>query len=256
MTLSFELTKLLSMALYPLNQSMLLGVLALVCVTFHLRRAALLFLGLGLGWLYLCSTSLFAEFLMSTLEADYPPKALSVIPEADAIVLLGGATRGDVHLGTLPDINQHADRLLYATTLYKAGKAPLVLLTGGSEPDSRPEAQLMKEVLTVMGVPARVMLLENLSRNTNDNARYSAVLLNNKGVKRILLVTSAFHMRRAVPLFQRQGFEVTPAPTDFQRLVGSRVLPGWLPAVDDLARTTIALREHVGYWVYRWRGWL
>jgi uncharacterized SAM-binding protein YcdF (DUF218 family) len=114
----------------------------------------------------------------------------------------------------------------------------------------------MKDVLSVMGVPPRAMVLENQSRNTNDNALYSAVLLNNRGVKRILLVTSAFHMRRAVPLFERQGFDVYPAPTDFQRLVGSTVLPGWLPSAENLSRTTLAIREHAGYWVYRWRGWL
>ena len=101
---------------------------------------------------------------------------------------------------------------------------------------------LMKEVLAVMGVPTRAMLLENNSRNTNDNALYTAVVLNNRQIQRILLVTSAFHMRRAVPLFERQGFEVIPAPTDYQRLVGSPVLPGWLPSVGNLDRTTLAIR--------------
>ena len=256
MTLSFELTKLLSLALYPLSQSLLLGLLALLLMLFHCRRSALAVLSISLLWLYLCSTSMFAEYLMSTLEEHHPPKAMSVLGEADAIVLLGGAVRGDTHLGTLPDLNQQADRLLYAAALYKAGKAPLVVLTGGAEPNSRPEAQLMKEVLVVMGVPTRAMLLENNSRNTNDNALYSAVVLNNRQIKRILLVTSAFHMRRAVPLFERQGFEVIPAATDYQRLVGSRVLPGWLPSVGDLDRTTLAIREHAGYWAYRWRGWI
>ena len=114
----------------------------------------------------------------------------------------------------------------------------------------------MKEILEVMGVPGRSMLLERSSRNTYDNALYTAVVLNNKNIKRILLVTSAFHMRRAVALFEKQGFDVVPAPTDYQRLVAPRVLPGWLPSVDDLARTTIAIKEMVGFWVYRWRGWL
>jgi uncharacterized SAM-binding protein YcdF (DUF218 family) len=255
-TLSFALTKLLSLLLYPLSQSLLLGLLTLLLVMFHFRRSALLCLTLALGWLYLCSTSLFAEYMMSTLEEHYPPKALSAIAEADAIVLLGGGVRGDVHLGTLPDVNGRADRMIYAAALYKAGKAPLVVLTGGSEPENRSEAQLMKDVLSVMGVPSTAMLLESNSRNTYDNALYSAVLMNNKGIKRILLVTSAFHLRRAVPLFERQGFEVVPAPTDYQRIVGSRVLPRWLPSAGDLARTTTALSEHVGYWVYRWRGWI
>ena len=110
--------------------------------------------------------------------------------------------------------------------------------------------------LAVMGVPGRAMLVESNSRNTHDNALYTAVVLNNKHVQRILLVTSAYHMRRAQPLFEKQGFEVIAAPTDYQRLVSSRVLPPLLPTVDELSRSTIAIKEHVGYWVYRWRGWI
>jgi len=241
---------------YPLSQCLILILLAVVFLQFHRNRATLVTLLLAVSWLYLCSTALFADFLMGTLEQDFRPKAMSVMGEADAIVVLGGATRGDTHLGTLPDLNQQADRLVYAAALYKAGKAPLLVLSGGSHGDARPEAQLMRETLLVMGVPGRDMLLEGASRDTHDNALYTAVVLNGKGVRKILLVTSAFHMRRAVALFEAQGFEVVPTPTDYQRLVAAPVLPRWLPSVDDLARTTIALREYVGFWVYRYRGWL
>ena len=254
--ITFELTKLLSLLLYPLSQGLLLCLFALLLLLFHCRRTAMAALLLAVAWLYLCSTALVADFLMGTLERDFRPRAMSVLGTADAIVLLGGATRGDTHLSTFPDLNAQADRLVYAAALYKAGKAPLVVLTGGAQPGARPEAQLMKEILEVMGVPGRSMLLERNSRNTYDNALYTAVVLNNKNIKRILLVTSAFHMRRAVALFEKQGFDVVPAPTDYQRLVAPRVLPGWLPSVDDLARTTIAIKEMVGFWVYRWRGWL
>ena len=254
--ISFELTKLLSLLLYPLSQSLLLCLLALLVLLLDRRRGAIGLLLLSTGWLYLCSTAWFAELMMHSLEKDQRPKAVSVLPQADAIVVLGGAVRGDTHMGTLPDLGPHADRLLYATALYQAGKAPLLVLSGGSQPDARPEAQLMREALAVMGVPGRAMLVESNSRNTYDNALYSAVVLNNRQVQRILLVTSAFHMRRAKPLFEKQGFEVIAAPTDYQRLVSSNVLPPWLPTVDELSRSTIAIKEHVGYWVYRWRGWL
>ena len=230
--------------------------LAVVVLLMHRVRAALVVLLLAVSWLYVCSTALVADFLMATLEEDFSPRAMSVIPGADAIVVLGGATRGDTHLGTLPDLNQQADRLVYAAALYKAGKAPVVVVSGGGQPGARPEAQLMKETLAVMGVPGRDMLLERASRNTHENALYSAVVLNNRGVRSILLVTSAFHMRRAQALFATQGFEVVPAPTDYQRLVVAPVLPRWLPTVDDLSRTTITLKEHVGFWVYRYKGWL
>jgi uncharacterized SAM-binding protein YcdF (DUF218 family) len=254
--ISFELTKVLSLLLYPLSQCLLLIALAMVILLLHRVRAALVVLLLAFGWLYFASTAFFADFMMATLERDFRPKAMSVMTSADAIVVLGGATRGDTHMGTLPDLNQQADRLVYAAALYKAGKAPLVVLSGGSQPDARPEAQLMKEVLAVMGVPGRDILLERASRTTYDNALYSAVVLNGKGVRKILLVTSAYHMRRAVALFEAQGFEVVPTPTDFQRLVVTPVLSRWAPTAEDLGRTTTALKEHVGFWVYRYRGWL
>lgn len=193
---------------------------------------------------------------MDYLEQDYPSRSLSTIPEVDAIVLLGGAIRGDVQMGIRPDLNQQADRLVHTVALYKAGMAPFVLLSGGAPAGGRSEAQQMRDLLLVMGIPADAMLLEQSSRNTYENAKYSAPLLQARGVKRILLVTSAFHMRRALPLFERNGFDVLAAPTDYQRIASKSSVPGWLPGVTNLARTTHALHEMLGYWVYRWRGWI
>ena len=230
-------------------------ILAALLLRRFLRLATVCLL-LAFGWLYLCSTAWFADLLMGQLEDGFRPKALSVIERADAIVVLGGATRGDTHFSSLGDLNQQADRIVHALQLYRAGKAPLILLSGGADRDSRPEAELMQEHLELMGVSPRVLLRERESRDTRENALYSAILLRGKDVRSILLVTSGFHMRRAVPLFEAQGFRVIPAPTDFQRLVGKPAVPRWLPTADDLVRTTYAIREFVGYQVYRWRGWL
>lgn len=251
-----ELTKLLSLLVYPLTQVLLLGLVSLLFISLGRLRLAMSVLLVSLCWLYLCSTALFADFMMDTLEKGYRPKAMSVAPEADAIVVLGGAVRGDVHLGTLGDLNAQADRLLHAANLYRAGKAPMVLVSGGSVPGARAEAKQMEDILEVMGVPQRAVFRESMSRNTYGNAVHSATMLKGKGVETILLVTSAFHMSRAMPLFERQGFEVLPAPTDYQKLVVAAPVPAWLPTVEDLGRTTIALREHVALIVYRYRGWL
>ncbi len=254
--MSFELTKLLSLLVYPLSQSLLLCLIALLLLVLHRPRLAAGAVLVATAWLWLCSTNLFADFLMGTLEEDFPPRAMSATPEVGAIVLLGGATRGDTHMGTLGDLNQQADRLVHAVALYKAGKAPVILVSGGGQPGERPEAELMRDLLEVMGVPERTILLERASRDTHQNAEYTAALLKNRGVSSILLVTSAFHMRRAMPLFSGRGLEVIPAPTDYQRVVAPPVVPPWLPAVENLGRTSYALREYVGYWVYQYRGWL
>ena len=114
----------------------------------------------------------------------------------------------------------------------------------------------MKDLLAVMGVPGEHVLLETDSRNTHDNAVNSAQLLKAQGMEQILLVTSAYHMRRSLALFEAQGLDVVPAPTDYQRLVAPQLLPAWLPTVSNLYQSTDALHEIVGYWAYRWRGWL
>jgi len=252
----FSLVKVVSLLVYPLSLCLLLLAFALILQRLRWARLGTAMLLLATGWLYLCSTALFANFLMASLERDFVPRALSVVAPADAIVLLGGALRGDTHMGTLADLNDHADRLVHAAALYKAGKAPVLLLTGGAADDVRTEAEQMKDILAVMGIPTANMILEPDSRNTYDNAVYSAALLKARGMQRILLVTSAYHMRRAAALFEAQGLEVVPSPTDYQVLVVSETLPPWLPLVGNLARTTTALHEIVGYWVYRWRGWM
>lgn len=248
------MTKILSLLVYPLSQALLLGLCSLLAILWRRPRAAFWSLGLGLGWLYLCSTMFFADYLMATLEDSYPPKALSVTADAQAIVLLGGAIRGDTHMGTLGDMNQQADRLVHALALYKAGKAPLILVTGGATPGARSEAEIMFDLLTLMGVPPRAILQEGNSRNTHQNAVNSAAMLQQLGIDKVLLVTSAFHMRRSEALFKAQGLEVIPAPTDYQRLVGPVTMPGWLPSVSDLWQSTYALHEIIGYWVYRYQG--
>lgn len=241
---------------YPLSLSLLLAVIGALFLHCRWRRVGYCILCLAWGWLYLCSTALFANFLMSVLERDYPPRAMSAVPAVDAIVLLGGGTRGDTHMGVLADLNEHGDRLVHATALYKAGKAPLILLSGGSLQGVRPEAEQMRDILSVMGVPRSDIVLEPLSRNTHENAVYSAQLLRQRELRRVLLVTSAFHMRRAMGVFRSQGVQAIPAPTDFKRLVGEGVVPSWLPGTGNLSRSTQALHEMLGYQVYRWRGWL
>ena len=244
----------LSLLLYPLNQALLLGLFSLLAMFLHRGRIAFWSLLLGVGWLYLCSTMFFADYLMGTLEDSYTPKAMSVTPNAEVIVLLGGAIRGDTHMGSLGDMNQQADRLVHALALYKAGKAPRILVTGGASSGKRSEAEIMYDLLTLMGVPPYAILQEDRARDTHQNAVNTAAMLEKLGINKILLVTSAFHMRRSEALFKAQGLEVIPAPTDYQRLVGPPTMPGWLPAVSDLWQSTYALHEIIGYWVYRYQG--
>jgi uncharacterized SAM-binding protein YcdF (DUF218 family) len=260
--ISFEATKLLSLLVYPLTQVFLLQLLALLTLWWGRRRAALLILVVGVAWFYLVSTEVFGAWLMQNLERSYPPVAAQALPEADVIVLLGGGVHSRKSPQVLGDLNRWSDRLLFAAALYKAGKAPAILLSGGG-PEGRPtESELSRDILLVMGVPPESMVLEETSRDTHGNAVYTAPLIQQHGWERVLLVTSAFHMRRAVALFAARGIAVIPAPTDHfishhaEQEDDELEVLAWLPTLKGLLVTHYALHELVGFTVYRLRGWL
>ena len=166
-------------------------------------------------------------------------------------MVLGGSVNPPETPGGVVDLGSGADRVWQAARLYKAGKAPLIVLSGGSDPDYSvmTEAEAMQIFLRDLGVPDSAMLLETESRNTQQNAENSARLLHGRGLHRILLVTSALHMERALGQFERQDLEVIPAVTD--REAGSPPPRPWryLPDAEALSASARALKELVGQWV-------
>lgn len=251
-----ETVKLLSLLAYPHGQVLVLLLLALVLLLFKQRGSGITVLAVALTWFYLASTPVLARYLMKTLEAPYPPREFADIEKADVIVLLGGGVHSRAAEFTLGNLNQRGDRLLYAAALYQAGKAPQILVTGGGAKGDPTEAALSADILEVMGVPSNRLLLEEASRNTHDNARYTATMLADSPDARVLLVTSAFHMRRSTALFAAQGVTVIPAPTDHQTSAGPVALPPWIPSATALSQTSFALHEIIGYRYYRMRGWI
>ena len=167
---------------------------------------------------------------------------------------MGGAVSPPQLGGSEIHLHSAADRVWYAARLFHAGKAPLLILSGGSDPEYQAfsEARAMATFLSDLRVPDQAMVLEEQSRNTRQNAAYSAALLKARGIDRILLVTSALHMPRAMALFTARGLQVIPAPTDFE--ASQLPQPGllaWLPDVGALDASGRAIKELVGKWV----GW-
>jgi uncharacterized SAM-binding protein YcdF (DUF218 family) len=146
------------------------------------------------------------------------------------------------------DLKLGADRVWHAARIYRAGKAPLILLSGGSDRDldTTSEAAAMQVFLRDLGVPDAAMLLEEHSRTTHENAVNSAELLNARGIRRILLVTSALHMRRAVLEFEGQGLTVIPATTDVEAVAMPLTPLRLLPDADALAGSARAFKELAG----------
>lgn len=268
------LSKLLPLLVYPLGLACLLMLLALLCLFQQSRKKNYLFvqgcLIVALLILWLSSTPFSSRFILGSLERQFQDfTAIDTLPNADAIVVLGGATVGVAPPRLYPEVMDGGDRLIQAVRLYRLGKAPKLLLSGGRiqwQASAVPvvsEAEDMKILLELFGIPNTALILEPDSLNTYQNAINSQRLFAKNQIKRILLVTSAFHMPRSLAIFQKLGIDAIPAPTDFRTIAlpedQTESLQQWLlnllPSADNLNNTSVGLKEYIGLWVYRWRGW-
>jgi uncharacterized SAM-binding protein YcdF (DUF218 family) len=266
----FYLSKLLPLFVYPLGMACVLLATALV-VRRHLQWQTRL-IAVTLALLWLGGNRIVAMTLARSLEWRYAPApdAASAAPHADAIIVLGGATRTPGYPRPTAEVNEAGDRLLYAAWLYHQGAAPTIVLSGGaaawSGPQGSSEAEIMADLLQRMGVPESALLLETTSWNTYENAEASLDLLTAHNIKSVLLVTSAIHMPRAYATFAYPEIDVTPMPTDFWVSQAewdyytqpklSVQLMNLLPSAQDLNLTTQAIKEYIGIVVYTVRGWL
>lgn len=141
------------------------------------------------------------------------------------------------------------DRGWHAARLYHAGKAKVLLLSGGSvRTGDGSEADAMRRVLLDLGVPDQALWLEDASVNTASNAEHTVALLQSPHIDSILLVTSALHMPRARIAFERAGVNVSPAPTDFEVIPMPLDLRQVLPDASALNGSARAMKEFVGRW--------
>ncbi|GIX30234.1 MAG: hypothetical protein KatS3mg124_0706 [Porticoccaceae bacterium] len=229
----------------PLGIALLCDAAALASLLAARRRQAALLLALATGWLAFWSLPPVGTAAIGRLEATYPPRAPWELPRAQAIVVLGGGVSGTGLAAQPVDLGDAADRVWYAARLYRAGRAPLVVLSGGAAPGRLPEAVAMAALIRDLGVPDQALLLEEESRNTRGNARNTARLLAPLGIRRVLLVTSAWHMERALAHFRAAGLDPIPAPTDHQADLARFPYP-WLPDVRALELSSRAFKELLG----------
>lgn len=256
------LSKLLPLFVYPLGLACL-GLIVAMLSLWQQPRIAAIAMAISFGALFLGGNYVVAQSLTAALERQNPaPKPL---PPAAAIIVLGGGVRGQLAPNPWVDLNDAGDRILYGAKLWREGHAPYLVLSGGRV-DSTPgtsEAADMAEIAQALGVPREAILLEPRSRTTDENAQLTAELLQQRGIRGpLLLITSAWHMPRALGIFRHLGLEVIPAPTDFRAnvttvLAGPAAIPFYLlPDAEWLRLTTMMLKEYFGLGVYWLRGWL
>lgn len=252
-----SLSNLLTSLVIPLNLFAALLLLAVVLfVTRHRKTAAALALS-GLLWAGAWSLPATSLWLGGYLENIYPYQPAAQVQHADAIVVLGGYTAQNRSNWFLQDTARKTSaRVERAADLYKAERAPYIVLSGAALDGGVSEAQMMAQTLKALDVPASAALMENNSQTTQQNGEYTARLLENRNFKEVLLVTSALHMPRAMAIFRKQGVNVIAAGAAPQ--ITAPDTPGfsrWKPSMLALQSSRSIIKEYVGILVYWSRGW-
>ena len=229
------------------------------------RRAGAWILIAALAWLYCMSSGWMYLLLGLGLERQFPPVRVETLPQADAIVVLGGGVGTSTNVLCYTELFAGADRVAEAARLWKAGKAPVIITSGTNE------LHATRPLLMEFGVPESAILVENQSRNTEQNARFVADYVKNRHKQndaessvrlhllpspKILLVTSSWHMRRSLLLFRKYApdIEVIPAACDYEATLindHADLIDCILPSAGSLGWTSVMLKEYIGYWGYR-----
>ena len=169
--------------------------------------------------LYLASTPLVARWVAESLERQNPPVDPVTMPVADAIVVLGGSMYATVGPdGTALLYARHAsDRFETAMQAFSAGRAPIIAFGGGGTgvPGTPTEGEWNRARAIARGAPADRAIAGPVALYTSDESEGIARVLRERGVKRIILCSSAVHLPRARMNYEKLGFEVTPLPSDF-----------------------------------------
>jgi uncharacterized SAM-binding protein YcdF (DUF218 family) len=262
---AFLLSKLLPLLLYPLGLCLLLQVAAL---TGRRRRWSLWMGGSATALLWICSMPLTARQLIWGLEQRSAGLTPDPVPQADAVLVLGGGLAPGLPPRSGVEVNEAGDRLLTGLRLMRTGRAPVLLLSGGAvtfrRGDPAPaEAVSARQLAIELGMDPSRILLSPAARTTSEEARALAGIGRARGWRSVLLVTSALHMPRALASFQRgTGLRIIPVACDY--LLPARawmgtptpgsVIGSVLPDTGALDASTLVIKEHLGMLVYRLRG--
>ena len=201
--------------------------------------------------LWVLSISPVSDVMLRGLESDF---TIQKKPEGDVIILLGGGAYDGV-----PDLSgvgapsgDMLERMVTAVRLQKKLDIPIIVTGGKVYEHRKAEAPVVRRFLIDLGVPANKVIVEDKSRDTIENARYTSEILKKNSYKKPLLVTSAYHMKRSILSFEKAGIRVMPFPAGFKTWQNKKYgWEGYLPDVTSLEGVYIALREHIGLLFYK-----
>jgi len=220
------------------------------------RRLGLASGALGLLLLAVSSFTTLGALMIGPLE-DRFARPQTMPPVVNTIVMLGGATSGRVSTARqVAELSEAGDRLTETLRLAMHYPEARIVLSGGSGllvADGEPEAETAARFFEGLGIARERLVLESMSRNTDENAELTKAMLGDApGV--VALVTSAFHMPRSVGLFRKVGVEVLPWPTDYRSAGDEAIGLDIVNPALNLTTVGVAMKEWIGLAVYHWTG--
>lgn len=248
----YYINKIVGFLVSPIGGAIAGGIVAVVCALLGRKRMAQWIGGLTVAWLWLWMTPIMTWVVGVPLEREFlvdgRVPAVETFPDADAIILLGGGMGADTNHNSYAEMSAGADRVWQAARLHKAGKASKIIATGDYARDTT--LPLLKE----FGVGEEVVSFLD-ARTTEEEAKG----LEKLGYKKILLVTSAWHMKRARLMFEKYApeIEVVCAPADFENTFTVEMTPFFkalLPDPTIFYLNSVAFHEWVGivgYTIFR-----
>ncbi|MBX2962694.1 MAG: YdcF family protein [Cyclobacteriaceae bacterium] len=251
----FTLSKILGYLASPLVWVSLLFIGALLIRGKQKRRKLLV---TGLSTLIFFSNEFISNEVMLLWEIPATPYA-DVVKHYNYGILLTGVTSTDTQPDDRVYFQRGADRVVHTVDLYKRGIISRILIAGGSGrlvTEGRREADDIFKALVLMGVDSVDLEIENESRNTYESAVNVEKMIG-KEAGELLLITSAYHMRRSRACFHKAGLTVDVFSTDFHthpRMFTPDVL--FIPKVDALLNWQRLIKEWVGIMAYKLAGYL
>ena len=239
-----------------------LALIVLAALLWRKRERGFAFVSAGLAvFIFLIGASALPDVLLRSLERPYFGVKLDALPVCDAVVVLGGALDPSPNEVAELHLTIAGDRIITALEMIRLGKAP-VLVSGGSGIEMggvmKIEGDLFKQALIERHVPVPEIVSLGLCADTHDEAERTRALVQQRGWRRVLLVTSACHLPRAVATFRGVGIDVVPVPCNFLSRVPRGLWPlrSAVPGFVGFEKMSVWLHEKIGWWEYRRRGWL
>ena len=224
-------------------------ILFLIVSVFFRQRLMVL---ISLLILLISSNAYVGNYLFSTLEDPYKPLSMNSINESDAVVVLSGMIN---QVGKKENIKYEwsdPDRFFAGVKLIKNNKSKLLIFTAGQLPwtkDWRPEGDILKDKAIEFGIDKNKILVSAKVKNTYEESLKTLQLIP-RGSS-IILVTSAFHMKRSKFLFEKQGFRVNPFPVDFKIYNYNLTILDIIPSLSAISKTSLFIRENIGRLYYK-----